>query len=271
MTTPLRIADRWFERKSFDAGITWLTETHVHRLLRCNIWHVRGRERDLLVDTGLGVASLRDEIADLVDGPITAVATHVHYDHAGSLHEFEDRRIHRSEVDQMADYKEFAFLCRDDIPDMLLASLAATGMPVEGDYLVTAAPSADFDPAAYGVGCPASATAEALDAGDIIDLGDRHFEVLHLPGHTPGSIGLWEETTGTLFSGDAVYDDGPLLDQLPESDIQAYVDTMKRLRDFPVTVVHAGHEKSFGRERLRELADGYLAVRDGRGRSRPVS
>jgi hypothetical protein len=37
---------------------------------------------------------------------------------------------------------------------------------------------------------------------------------------------------------------------------------MKRLRELPVNVVHAGHEPSFGRERLRELVDAYLDWRD---------
>jgi glyoxylase-like metal-dependent hydrolase (beta-lactamase superfamily II) len=73
-------------------------------------------------------------------------------------------------------------------------------------------------------------------------------------------MGLWEAASGTLFSGDAVYD-GPLLDELPGSDIPRYVETMKRLRELPVSVVHAGHEPSFGRERLRELADAYLSQR----------
>ena len=92
-------------------------------------------------------------------------------------------------------------------------------------------------------------------------MGDRAFEVLHLPGHSRGSIGLWEQSTGTLFSGDAIYD-GPLLDELPESDIVAYIRTMKRLRGLPVSVVHAGHEPSFGRDRLHELIDSYLDWRD---------
>ena len=48
---------------------------------------------------------------------------------------------------------------------------------------------------------------------------------------------------------------------LPESDIPRYLETMTRLRDLPVTVVHAGHEPSFGRERLRELAEAYLSER----------
>jgi glyoxylase-like metal-dependent hydrolase (beta-lactamase superfamily II) len=63
-----------------------------------------------------------------------------------------------------------------------------------------------------------------------------------------------------LFSGDAIYD-GPLLDELDGSDVTAYVATMRRLRELPVTVVHAGHEPSFGRDRLVELCDAYLRSR----------
>jgi glyoxylase-like metal-dependent hydrolase (beta-lactamase superfamily II) len=100
-----------------------------------------------------------------------------------------------------------------------------------------------------------------LEEGDVVDLGDRSFEVLHLPGHSPGSIGLWEAATGILFSGDAVYD-GPLLDELDGCcDIDAYVATMRRLWDLPVTVVHGGHEPSFGRARLVAICDDYLARR----------
>lgn len=124
---------------------------------------------------------------------------------------------------------------------------------------------ADFDPAAYAV-VPALPSRE-VDEGDVVDLGDRHFEVLHLPGHSPGSIGLWEEKSGILFSGDAIYD-GPLLDDLPDSNVPDYVRTMKRLRELPVEVVHGGHDPSFGRERLIELADAYLAQRERDGGSR---
>jgi len=106
----------------------------------------------------------------------------------------------------------------------------------------------------------AAAPTRVLEEGDVVDLGDRAFEVLHLPGHSPGSIGLWEPATGVLFAGDAVYD-GPLLDELDGSDVHAYVATMRRLRDLPVRVVHAGHEASFGRDRLVELCDAYLARR----------
>ena len=51
------------------------------------------------------------------------------------------------------------------------------------------------------------------------------------------------------------------LDDLPDSDVAAYVRTMERLRELPVTVVHGGHEPSFGRERLIEIATDYIERR----------
>ena len=61
----LKIAEHWFERRTVDDCITLLWEPHVDPFLRCNIWHVRGRTRDLVIDTGLGVVSLLAVARDL--------------------------------------------------------------------------------------------------------------------------------------------------------------------------------------------------------------
>jgi glyoxylase-like metal-dependent hydrolase (beta-lactamase superfamily II) len=253
----LRVAERWFDRKQVDDQITLLWEPHVNSWLRCNIWHVRGRDCDLFVDTGMGLASLKEAARDLLRKPVTAVATHIHFDHVGGLHEFDQRIIHRLESDQMTDYREWAGLdgrvLRAHFPNLPDPTLEIP------DVLITASPRPDFEIGDYHV--RSTTPTRTVDEGDVVDLGDRAFEVLHLPGHSPGSIGLWEPSTGTLFSGDAIYD-GPLLDELPESDIAVYIRTMKRMRELPVRVVHAGHEPSFGRERLYELIDAYLASRD---------
>jgi glyoxylase-like metal-dependent hydrolase (beta-lactamase superfamily II) len=256
----VRIADRWFDRKRVDDDITLLREPHVDPFIRCNIWHVRGRDSDLLVDTGLGIASLRDAARDLFDKPVTAVATHTHYDHSGSMHEFETRIVHRSEAELVPAYFEMARLRAKDMPEAIRRELEDAGYPVPGE-LLSAYPSADFDPASYRL--PSFEPTRVVDEGDIVDLGDRAFAILSLPGHSPGSLGLWEERTGILFSGDAVYD-GPLLDRLPLSNVADYIATMERLRSLPVTVVHAGHDPSFDRARLIELTEAYL---DERGRT----
>lgn len=258
----LRIAERWFETRRIDDTITLLWEPHVIPLMRCNIWHVRGRDRDLLIDTGMGIASLREAARDLLEKPVTAVATHTHADHMGGHFEFEDCLVHRDEADRLSSPKGRGTLRASEFPPAELAMLRDAGYEIE-DTVITALPHAGYDLGSYRIR-PANPT-RLVAEGSIVDTGDRHFEVLHLPGHSPGSIGLWEKATGILFSGDAIYD-GPLLDQLYHSDIAAYVKTMRRLRELPVRVVHAGHDPSFGRARLVELVDAYLARRDPEGR-----
>ena len=52
-----------------------------------------------------------------------------------------------------------------------------------------------------------------------------------------------------------------LFDAVFGSDIDVYVETIKRLREMPVTVVHGGHEPSFGRERMIAIAKDWLSRR----------
>jgi glyoxylase-like metal-dependent hydrolase (beta-lactamase superfamily II) len=120
----------------------------------------------------------------------------------------------------------------------------------------SALPHEGFDPMSFTL-APAPLTGH-LDEGDVIDLGDRVLRVLHLPGHSPGSIALFEEATGLLLSGDAIYD-GELFDQLYHSDVADYVESMERLKALPVRVVRPGHYSSFGRERMVEIAEDYIA------------
>ncbi len=254
----LPVADPWFVRERVDDTVTLVSEPHVHALLRCNVWHVRGRDRDLVVDTALGLAPLRDVVAagTATDRPLVAVATHAHGDHVGGLHEFRERWVHRAEAAAVAGTAETT-LDATAFGEAVVGPYRAAGYDIP-ELLVDAVPPGRTAGAAVTV-APAPAT-RVLDDGDVVDLGDRAFEVLHLPGHSPGSIGLWDADSGVLFSGDAVYD-GPLLDELDGSDPAAYVATMARLRELPVTVVHGGHEASFGRERLVEICDAYLARR----------
>lgn len=252
----LKIADKWFERRKINADITLLWEPYVDPLIRCNIWHVRGRNGDLLIDTGLGIASLREAARDLFDKTLQVVATHSHYDHIGGHHEFASCLAHPLEADLLRNASEqpFAGLHRQDLPTNWTSVIEASGYPLP-EVLVTAIPTAGYDIREYRLRGATDVT--TIDEGDVIDLGDRSFEVMHLPGHSPGSIGLWDKRNSVLFSGDAIYD-GPLLDNLPDSSIDAYKASLKRLLDLPVAVVHAGHEPSFGSERMTEIIRHYL-------------
>jgi len=257
----LQIADCWFERRRLADDVTLMWEPHVSPLLRCNIWHVRGRDRDLVIDTGLGVCSLRAFARDILDKPVAAVATHAHIDHVGGHHEFDECIVHAREAAGLAAVTREATLAGDVFDPQDMATLA---IPADDSFeiagpMLTALPHAGYDLSGYRLQ-PVRVT-RLVEDGDVIDLGDRTFEVLHLPGHSPGSIGLFELETATLFSGDSIYD-GPLIDNLGHSIVTDYRRTMERLRVLPVDIVHAGHEPSFGRSRLHELIDQQIAAWD---------
>lgn len=103
---------------------------------------------------------------------------------------------------------------------------------------------------------------ELLDEGDVVDLGNRKFTVLHLPGHSPGSIALLDGHNGEFFSADAMYDGG-IVDDVPTSDVDAYLRTMKRLSELDIAIGHGGHGPSYDRKRMREIAAAYIASRGG--------
>jgi glyoxylase-like metal-dependent hydrolase (beta-lactamase superfamily II) len=247
------VAERWFEHQTVDDGVLRIWEPHVDPFLQANLFLVRGRDRDVMVDTGLGIGSLREELAELFERPTIAVATHRHVDHIGGLHEFDEVVVHRNDADAVASARGFASLRIEDYPP---EELSGYDPPAS---LITALPREGYELGSYAV-TPVTPT-RVVEEGDEIDLGDRALTVLHLPGHTPGEIGLWEKATRTLFAGDCVYESGVLLDELPESNIADYVLSMQRLRDVPVRIVHGGHDDSFGRERLLELVDGYVRTR----------
>jgi glyoxylase-like metal-dependent hydrolase (beta-lactamase superfamily II) len=253
----LKIAARWFDFERLSDGVTRIWEPHVIRVMQCNIWHVEGRHRDLLVDTGMGIASLTEAAASIFQKPLSALATHTHLDHVGSLHEFPERIAHALEAGRLMLRSENFSMRREDHPVDFIASLERAGYDV-GPSFITALPRSDFDLGTFA--CPAAPPTRLVEEGDVVDLGNRVFEVMHLPGHSPGSIGLWEAATGIFFSGDAIYD-GPLLDELPGSDITAYVATMRRLEQLPARIVHAGHDPSFSGTTLRQLARAYLERR----------
>ena len=46
----LRVADHWYKTKKLTNELTLIYEPHVHPFLRCNIWHLRGRDKDLIID-----------------------------------------------------------------------------------------------------------------------------------------------------------------------------------------------------------------------------
>ena len=92
----------WYRIRTLDDGVSRILEAHVAADWRCNIWHVRGRDRDLIIDTGLGLRPIAKDIMMLAERPVIALCTHSHHDHAGGLCQFETRLGHAAEADIFA-------------------------------------------------------------------------------------------------------------------------------------------------------------------------
>lgn len=135
----------------------------------------------------------------------------------------------------MLTYSEFSWLRIADFPQNYQAGLRTDDYQ---DYLINARPDENYDIKNYQV--TSTSITRHLDEGDVIDLGDKALTVYHLPGHSPGSIGLWDPSGRTLFSGDALYD-GQLFDQLPRSNIPDYINTLKIDKSF-VSSINASEE-----------------------------
>jgi glyoxylase-like metal-dependent hydrolase (beta-lactamase superfamily II) len=232
---------RWYETIRMADDVTLIHEPWIKPFFRCNIWHVRGRDRDLLFDTGLGHVSLKRQVTLVTERELVCVASHTHFDHIGSHYEFPDRCVHHAEADILSDPRN----------EWTLADRYAT------DEMFDGLPEG-WDAARYRIQ-PAPA-GRILENGDIMDLGDRAFEVIHTPGHSPGGIALFEKKTGILLSGDIVYD-GPLIDDSYHSLVEDYVATLERIRGLDILVIHGGHFPSFGPTRYRQIIDEYLALK----------
>jgi len=240
----LPIARNWYATRHYADGISLIYEQHVEAGLRCNIWHVQGRSSDLLVDSGLGVAPLRDVVAGLSSRPLLAVASHCHFDHIGGHHEFETRCCHPAEA---------ATLSAPDAHNTVWREYQ--GMMGE-EFPLTALPYAGFSFDQYRI-LPAPPS-RLIDEGDELDLGNRLFKVFHMPGHSPGSICLYEAASRTIFTGDVLYN-GELLDMLAHSSPEHYAETLARLREIPAETFHCGHYGSLGRQQALDLIDAYQA------------
>jgi glyoxylase-like metal-dependent hydrolase (beta-lactamase superfamily II) len=232
-------AGAWYETRRVGDGVTWIHEPFVKEFYRCNIWHLRGRDRDLLVDSGMGVVSLREQVPLVTERPLVAVASHTHFDHIGAHHELAERLVHPAEA---------ACLAAPTRANVLVD-------PYVTDDIFTALPPAPYSSTTYAV--KAAPATRLVEDGDVIDLGDRVLEVIHTPGHSPGGIALLERATGILFSGDIVYD-GPLIEDLFHSSAEDYVRSMRRLLALPVRVVHGGHFPSYGAARHRAIIEAWL-------------
>lgn len=250
----LPVGENWYEIYDLGDGIFKVVEPHLVGFMQANTYVVRGRDDTLLVDAGNGVMPLRPFLAAHGLEPTLVLATHAHADHIGGLYEWPLTLCHSAEAEGLRTLDPDVTLAGSDYDIFDLRTLI-TGDDILSGPIITALPYAGFTSRDYRLRAP---QVQAIEDGRVIDLGDRQLEVLHLPGHSPGGVGLWDASNRILFGGDAIYDGRPY-DGLHHSNVADNRRSLQRLLTLNPLAVHGGHFLSMQSERFKQVIEDYLA------------
>jgi hydroxyacylglutathione hydrolase len=164
----------------------------------------------LIIDAPMGVT---DDIVDsawAANARIAAIViTHPHWDHIGDAAELKTKTgapllAHPGAVGKMAN------------PASSLGTLPFT--------------IASSKPDAF------------LDEGEIVELGEHRFTVMHLPGHEPSHIALYSEPDRVFLGGDVLFPNGHGRVDIPGADQETMNRSLARLAAMPLdVVVYPGH------------------------------
>ena len=247
------VTENWFRTHKVHDGL-YLTVEQYFLANQCNIWLIKGPQKDVLIDTGIGVQSLRNHLEEekLISGDreLIVIITHIHFDHSGGAREFDNVFIHKEDLVALQQGRQAETL-------NYVKPSHFQRMPYQG-----------FSPCRYKVH---PTPCQPLTHGQSIDLGEGHrLEVIHTPGHTHGSAVLYYPQRGELFTGDLVYEcghGGGLFDWLPSSSVPAYLESARTMigwiDEHYVKGVYPGHFHILQPGRMQEILQEYIDARSG--------
>lgn len=208
----------WFTVDKIDAETYIISEYRHPEETHCYL--LIGKERCLLIDTGLGISNVSETVRFLTNKHVTAVATHIHWDHIGGHKYYPDFYAHRAEINWLKG--EFP------LPVGLVRKFVAENCKLPENF--------DLNRYEIFQGTPT----KTLDGGEIINIGGRGIKVLHTSGHSPGHMCFWEEERGYLFTGDLVYK-GTLYADYPSTDPSAYLDSLETVCALKINRIFPAH------------------------------
>ena len=193
-----------------------------------------GKNKALLLDTGIGLFPIRPVVEQITDLPITVINSHTHFDHVGGNWEFSNiLAINTSYTNaNMAGFKH------NRIAQDFTNNSFCIDPPINADL--------------ENIYTKQWEASEYIKDGDTIDLGDRIIEILQVPGHTPDSLALLDRKEKLLFTGDTYYD-AELWLYVPETNIKNYQISIDRLAKIETQIDYI-----FGAHRTARVDTGIL-------------
>ena len=191
----------WYTVEQIDENIFAIAEDAHWEKARSYLF--RGDDVSWLVDTGTGIGNIRALVESLTPSPVNVLTTHVHWDHIGGHGQFEDIHVHELDASWL----------RNGIPRSLStirADMAKIPFVVPDN--------SDFVLETYAL--PRVGSPHIVQHGDVLTNSNFALETLHTPGHSPGSVCLFERRSGALVTGDIVYR-GTIYAHYPSTDPQA--------------------------------------------------
>lgn len=165
---------------------------------------VTGEHTAAVIDTGITMGGrILPEIRRITQLPVILVLTHAHHDHLHHMDEFST-----------------VYMCHEEL----------------------ALPGKFLQEMMKGKALDLSGTKD-IRTGSCIDLGGRRLEICQVPGHTPGSVAIWEASENLLFTGDAIGSGCGVWMQLPGS--LPLVEYVQNLRIFMRWLVERGGRMRF--------------------------
>ncbi len=246
------------QRKTVEiAQDTWL----ISEFNLVNSFLLVGSDRCLLIDCGLGLGNLLEDIRKITEKPVQAVLTHGHFDHIGGSALFETIALHPS------DHAQFKRWYQELIETELLNQYIRTRLPVRD-------PQADPEEL---IGLPRNFGEYHLSVcedGTVFSLGNREIETIHTPGHTQGSLCFLDSQNKILFSGDMCNEESLLLNFPDSASVKTYHESMQKIwqRSAEFEVLAPGHSplKVFAKQLIQdyirasaELVSGSVALESG--------
>ena len=206
------MTDQWFDITKITENLFAIREPHhVQDVVS---YLLVSRANAILFDTGMGYENIDDVVISLTHNPVTMFLTHAHWDHIGAAHLFDKVNIFDNEFERTL--LEEGFSSSDETR-------------LFGDFLENPryfSKPEKFGPRSYSV--PGKTDYRTLSDAQSIEVDDYTVQVIHTPGHTPGSVCYYIPQLNVLLTGDLVYP-GPLYAHLEGADFTQYLESLRKL------------------------------------------
>lgn len=180
----------------------------------CHSYVIKGLHKNVLIDTGIpdAASAIEQGLADInlrVDDIDLVILTHEHIDHVGSAPAFFNTAV-------IASHRLAAI--KIQLQDEFVMMNQLFGLPADGFRI-------DI----------------CLEQGSIVRLGNYNLHIIHTPGHSSGSICLYEPDQRLLFTGDTIMVGGNIGGIFSSGSISDYIESISRISILRVDNYYPGH------------------------------